>query len=176
MPKQRCIGRIAKVSGIMHFENGKNRFYLEYRCPNEQEGIRCPRCTGRTTDKIQSSGKFNHGDVNEPIPDASQMYGGKWYRERFEKYGVSAANIAIAEEHVRVARLGLVPAVVPAVIPDVIPEVVPEPVVIPAVLAVKPKPKPRSIKIGKPVSAEVIPKKQTKNRNRSKNSVDSYAY
>lgn len=157
-----CIGRIAKVSGIMHFGNGKNRFYLEYRCPNQQVAERCPRCTGRTTDKIQSSGKFNHGNVNEPIPDASQMYGGKWYRDRFEKYGrVSDGDIAIAEAHVRAAREGLL-APIDSIVSDAA-SAVPA-VIVPAVIAVipvieKPKRKPRTLvnKVQEQVQSVSIP-------------------
>jgi hypothetical protein len=35
----------------------------------------------RGTDKIQSSGKFDHGLITGPIPDHSHMYGGKWYHD-----------------------------------------------------------------------------------------------
>lgn len=147
-----CIGRIAKVSGIMHFGNGKNRFYLEYRCPNQQDTERCPRCTGRTTDKIQSSGKFNHGDVNEPVPDASQIYGGKWYRDRFEKYGrVSDEDIAIAEAHMRTAREEFLdPALVLAAAPI-------EPIA--PMIIQKPKRKPRILvnKVQEQVQSVSIP-------------------
>jgi hypothetical protein len=154
-----CIGRITKVSGIMHFGNGKNRFYLEYRCPNRQDAERCPRCIGRTTDKIQSSGKFNHGNVNEPVPDTSQIYGGKWYRDRFEKYGrVSDEDIAIAEAHMRAAReefLASAPAPVAAAAAPAAPI---EPIAAPTIIQ-KPKRKPRVLvnKVQEQVQAVSIP-------------------
>jgi len=108
-----CIGRIAKVDGIYHFANSKNRFYVEYRCsktavPHTQL---CTRCTDRGRDKIQSSGKFDHGLITGPIPDHSHMYGGKYYEESVRKWLISAENLAIAQEYQRIAREGLVPVV-----------------------------------------------------------------
>jgi len=102
-----CIGRISKVKGILHFAEGRHRFYLEYRCSNNVivNTDKCIRCTDRSTDKIQSSGKYDHGNVNEPIPDHSQMYGGKWYTDGCAKWGVpSSEDIKKAEEHRDAAR------------------------------------------------------------------------
>ena len=102
-----CIGRISKVQGIMHFADKHHRFYLEYRCPNQviANTNNCARCTGRSKDKIQSSGKYDHGNVNEPIPDHSQMYGGKWYTNWCDLWGLpNDSDIAIAEEHRDIAR------------------------------------------------------------------------
>jgi hypothetical protein len=108
-----CIGRIAKVDGICHFRNGKNRFYLEYRCPKKvvPDTQLCTRCTDRGRDKIQSSGKFDHGLVTGPIPDYSHMYGGTYYEESARKWLISPENLAIAQEHQRIARQGLIPLV-----------------------------------------------------------------
>ena len=49
----------------------------------------CSRCTGRTADKIQSSGKFDHGLCNGPIPDHSHMYGGAWYNAKYAKLSLT---------------------------------------------------------------------------------------
>lgn len=105
-----CIGRIAKVDGIYHFTNGKNRFYVEYRCPKTvvPHTQLCTRCTYRGKDKIQSSGKFDHGLITGSIPDHSHMYGGKYYEESVAKWKISPDNLAIAHEHQRIAREGLV--------------------------------------------------------------------
>ena len=102
-----CISRISKVKGILHFAEGRHRFYLEYRCSNNViiNTDKCIRCTDRSTDKIQSSGKYDHGNVNEPIPDHSQMYGGKWYTNGCAKWGVpSDEDIQKAEEYQNAAR------------------------------------------------------------------------
>lgn len=91
----------------MHFADKRHRFYLEYRCPNQviANTNNCARCTGRSRDKIQSSGKYDHGNVNEPIPDHSQMYGGKWYTTWCDLWGLpNDSDIAIAEEHRDIAR------------------------------------------------------------------------
>jgi len=105
-----CIGRIAKVDGICHFRNGKNRFYLEYRCPKKvvPDTQLCTRCTDRGRDKIQSSGKFDHGLVTGPIPDYSHMYGGTYYEESVRKWLISPENLAIAQEYQQIARQGLI--------------------------------------------------------------------
>jgi len=102
-----CIGRISKVDGIHHFKEGRHRFYLEYRCSNNviPHTNNCARCTDRSRDKIQSSGKYDHGNVNEPIPIHSQIYGGKWYTDGCVKWGVPRdEDIKKAEEHRDVAR------------------------------------------------------------------------
>ena len=101
MQRSICVGRIAKVNGIRHFGNGKNRFYIAYRCTNEclPDSVCCRRCIDRGTDKIQSSGKFNHGLVTDPIPDHSHMYGGKWYKDGCIAWGTpSAEALQIAEQ------------------------------------------------------------------------------
>ena len=86
-----CLGRIAKVDGILHFADGRQRFYLPYRCTNMclPDSNCCSRCTGRTADKIQSSGKYDHGLCNGAIPDHSHMYGGAWYHAKYAKLSLS---------------------------------------------------------------------------------------
>ena len=114
-----CIGRISKVQGILHFAKGRHRFYLEYRCPNNviTNTNNCARCTGRTTDKIQSSGKYDHGNVNEPIPEHSQMYGGKWYTNACSLWGApSNEDKETAERHQELARAEFTVMDVPIVV------------------------------------------------------------
>lgn len=101
MQQTQCIGRIAKVSGIEHFSDGKHRFYIAYRCLNQSlaHSNCCSRCVDRGTDKIQSSGKFDHGLITGPIPDHSHMYGGKWYRDGCITWGPPLPDaVRIAEE------------------------------------------------------------------------------
>lgn len=101
MQQTQCIGRIAKVSGIEHFSDGKHRFYIAYRCSNQSlvHSNCCSRCVDRGTDKIQSSGKFDHGLITGPIPDHSHMYGGKWYRDGCIMWGPPLPDaVRIAEE------------------------------------------------------------------------------
>jgi hypothetical protein len=101
MQQTQCIGRIAKVSGIEHFSDGKHRFYIAYRCSNQSlaHSNCCSRCVDRGTDKIQSSGKFDHGLITGPIPDHSHMYGGKWYHDGCITWGPPLPDaVRIAEE------------------------------------------------------------------------------
>jgi hypothetical protein len=108
---QQCIGRISSVKGIRHFHDGKHRFYVEYRCdkvaiPHTEL---CNRCTDRTNDKLQSSGKFDHGLVTGPIPDYSHMYGGNWYHAACNEWGAPPQEtIQEVEAHRLRAREGLI--------------------------------------------------------------------
>jgi len=107
MQQTQCIGRIAKVSSIAHFGDGKHRFYIPYRCPNQSlaHSNCCSRCVDRGTDKLQSSGKFDHGRITEPIPDHSHMYRGKWYDDGCRTWGLpSAETVQLAEEQHRVTH------------------------------------------------------------------------
>jgi hypothetical protein len=118
MQQTQCIGRIAKVSSIAHFGDGKHRFYIPYRCSNQSlaHSNCCGRCNDRGTDKLQSSGKFDHGLITEPIPDHSHMYHGKWYKDGCGLWGVPLTEtVRLAEEQHRVTHpLELVPVPAPA--------------------------------------------------------------
>jgi len=153
-----CIGRIAKVDGIYHFANGKNRFYVEYRCPKTAvpHTQLCTRCTDRGRDKIQSSGKFDHGLITGPIPDHSHMYGGKYYEESVRKWLISAENLAIAQEHQRIAREGLVPLVPLAPVVPLVPLEPVKPVEVEEKVSVLAKPKVKPVK-RKPKNEIVLP-------------------
>lgn len=97
-----CIGRISSVRGILHFRDGKHRFYLAYRCMNKTDTDLCTRCMNRTADKLQSSGKFDHGIITGPIPTHSHLYRGDWYRAGCISWGTpSDEDIELAEQHYR---------------------------------------------------------------------------
>jgi hypothetical protein len=107
MQQTQCIGRIAKVSSIAHFGDGKHRFYIPYRCLNQSlaHSNCCGRCNDRGTDKLQSSGKFDHGRITEPIPDHSHMYRSKWYDDGCKGWGMPSTEIVrFAEEQHRVTH------------------------------------------------------------------------
>jgi hypothetical protein len=42
---------------------------------------------------MQHSRKFNHSNVNEPIPDSSHIFGGKWYYHAAKKWGPPPSEI-----------------------------------------------------------------------------------
>ena len=156
-----CIGRISKVDGIHHFKEGRHRFYLEYRCSNNAipHTNNCARCTDRTRDKIQSSGKYDHGNVNEPIPDHSQIYGGKWYTDGCVKWGLPRdEDIKKAEEHRDAARAEFVEhTIINAVIVPTVVSVVTVPTVVTAV-STRIQPRKRTIKINiEPIIAPTAP-------------------
>jgi len=66
----------------------------------------CSRCSRKTADcKVQTSSRFDHGKVNEPIPDQSHIYGGKWFETNVKKWGQPDADILeFAIKHQRDAR------------------------------------------------------------------------
>ena len=106
-----CISRIVDDTLAQKFGNGRNKFYVEQRCfnPCVAGSYVCIRCTSKsTTGVLQTSRKFNHGKVNEPIPDASHIFGGKWYNEGVNKYGQpDADSIQFAFDYQKKARGGI---------------------------------------------------------------------
>jgi hypothetical protein len=91
-----CISRCTDETYAQHFGNGRNKFYLEFRCNracsnNEKY---CSKCINKSPlNKLQQSRKFNHGDINEPIPDSSHIFGGKWYNDHVKKWGAPPSEI-----------------------------------------------------------------------------------
>jgi hypothetical protein len=91
-----CISRITDDTYSQKFGNGHHKFYIELRCnqkcmPNLDV---CSKCNDKSDScKVQTSRKFNHGKVNEPIPDISRIYGGKWYLDCVSKYGPPSKDV-----------------------------------------------------------------------------------
>jgi hypothetical protein len=77
----------------------------------------CTRCSDKSSaNPLQTSRKFNHGKVNESIPDASHIYGGKWYNEAVKKYGVPPQDIIeFAQKYQKDARSGLTQFIEPEI-------------------------------------------------------------
>ena len=90
-----CIARFAHTSYIQYFADNRHRFYVEIRCNRPCEGSLCDRC--KNCNAIRSNRQhirtFNHGNVNEPIPDHSHIYGGKWYQDGCNKWGAPPSEI-----------------------------------------------------------------------------------
>jgi hypothetical protein len=91
-----CISRCTDETYAQHFGNGRNKFYLEFRCnrPCSNNERYCTKCCNKSPlNKLQQSRKFNHGDINEPIPDSSHIFGGKWYNDGAIKWGEPPSEI-----------------------------------------------------------------------------------
>jgi hypothetical protein len=103
-----CISRITDETYCQNFGNDRNKFYIELRCNLECEANSdvCSKCSSKSdTHKVQSSRKFNHGKVTEPIQDNSHIYGGKWYMDAVKKYGTPTQEVIdFAEKFQRDAR------------------------------------------------------------------------
>jgi hypothetical protein len=70
----------------------------------------CAKCSEKSPSTIlQHSRKFNHGNINEPIPDNSHIYGGKWYYNALKKWGPPPSEIIeFAIQYQKEARNGFV--------------------------------------------------------------------
>lgn len=91
-----CISRYTDDTYAQQFGDGRHKFYLEFRCnrPTLKGMDCCAKCAEKSsTTVLQHSRKFNHGNVNEPIPDNSHIYGGKWYYDGARKWGLPPSEI-----------------------------------------------------------------------------------
>lgn len=94
--KMLCISRYTDDTYAQQFGDGRHKFYLEFRCnrPCLKGMDCCAKCAEKSPSTVlQHSRKFNHGNVNEPIPDNSHIYGGKWYYEGIRKWGQPPSEI-----------------------------------------------------------------------------------
>lgn len=160
-----CLSRITDETHAQYFGNGHNKFYVEFRCnlPCISGTSLCLKCSSKSnTCKVQSSRKFPHGNINEPIPDSSHIFGGKWYHQACQKYGIPNEDvIQFAVKHQQQARDGFDPSLYPPL----------------EVLIEKPKSKkkntvsPKSISVEE--SKEDIPATISKETNEKKKSKES---
>jgi hypothetical protein len=104
---KQCMSRITHEHSAQQFGNGRNKFYLEFRCPlpRFRDSDVCVRCVNKHTKAQQDSRTYDHGKINEPIPDHSHIFGSLWYVEHVEKWGEPQSNtIIFAFEHQLEAR------------------------------------------------------------------------
>jgi hypothetical protein len=105
-----CISRYTNDEYTQQFGNGRNKFYIEFRCnmPCANGSDVCSKCVDKNITVSQTSKKFNHGKVNEPIPEVSHIYGGKWYKQAVKKYGEPSPDvIEFAIQYQKKARDGI---------------------------------------------------------------------
>lgn len=103
----RCMARMTHDHSAQQFGNGRNKFYLEFRCPlpRFRDMDVCVRCLEKKPHGQQNSRSYDHGKVNEPIPDHSHLFGGAWYHQHVAKWGEPELSvISFAWEHQREAR------------------------------------------------------------------------
>ena len=93
--RMKCISRCTDETYVQHFADERHKFYLEFRCNRPcTNDIYCSKCCNKSPiASLQQSRKFNHRDVNEPIPDNSHIFGGKWYNEGVRKWGEPPSDI-----------------------------------------------------------------------------------
>lgn len=104
-----CISRHTDDTYAQQFGNGRNKFYIEFRCnlPCVKGLDVCSKCADKSTTGVQTSRKFNHGKVNEPITEDSHIFGGTWYRQAVKKYGEPSSDvIEFALQYQKKAREG----------------------------------------------------------------------
>lgn len=90
-----CISRYTDETYAQHFGDGRHKFYLEFRCNRPcTNGIYCSKCSNKSPlTTLQQSRKFNHGAINEAIPNISHIFGGKWYNDGIKKWGPPPSEI-----------------------------------------------------------------------------------
>jgi hypothetical protein len=166
-----CISRYTDETYAQHFGNGRNKFYLEFRCNracsnNEKYCTKC--CNKSPLNKLQQSRKFNHGDINEPIPDSSHIFGGKWYNDHVKKWGAPPSEIIeFAIKYSNEARQGFIPIEIPR---EIIPSLSVSTLSVPTIKSKKPK-------VSQPVLEQVtelisvVPKKGKKPKVASESSI-----
>jgi hypothetical protein len=92
----KCISRVTDETFAQHFADNRHKFYVEFRCnrPCFKDMDVCVKCLGKSEKaKLQTSRTFDHGKVNEPIPDISHIYGGNWYNNGVRKWGQPPSEI-----------------------------------------------------------------------------------
>jgi hypothetical protein len=150
-----CISRYTDETYAQHFGNGRNKFYLEFRCnrPCSNNNNTCSKCSNKSPlNKLQQSRKFNHGDISEPIPDSSHIFGGKWYNDGVKKWGAPPSEIIeFAIKYSNEAREGFAPIELSVPLPLKKPIVAITPVITPVIGEVI-----------VPIIGEIVPKKRGK--------------
>lgn len=94
--KNKCAARIAEFEDMQYFADGRHRFYFETRCNRAcRENMNvCLDCSRKNPDsRTQYSRTFDHGLVTEPVPDKSDIYGGKRYLNNAKKWGEPGADV-----------------------------------------------------------------------------------
>ena len=74
-----CISRYTDDTYAQYFGDNRHKFYLEFRCnrPCFKNKEVCIKCIHKTFGcKRQQARTFDHGNVNDSIPDDSHIYGG----------------------------------------------------------------------------------------------------
>jgi len=107
-----CISRVTDEKIAQKFGDGKHNFHIEMRCnlPCMANSDICEKCvTKSATYKTHGSRKFDQGKVNEPIPDHSHIFGGKWYQMRVGDWGTPPSEIIrFAQQYQAEARQGYI--------------------------------------------------------------------
>jgi hypothetical protein len=107
-----CISRVTDENNKQLFGDGRHSFYLEQRCnfPCINGSDSCIKCITKIKPyKTQGSRRFDHGKVNEPIPDESHIFGGTWYNSRIKQWGnPSNEIIKFAQQYQNEARRGFI--------------------------------------------------------------------
>lgn len=130
-----CKARCTTYDSRLYFADGKHRFFMELRCGEPSEGDMCARCSQKKKTPLHYNKSYDHGVVDGPYLEGSQLFDTPYYHWAVEKFGPpNPVDVQKAMEAQRVARGGA------------------------KVEVEKPKPKPKVVR----VKEEPNPKKEPK--------------
>ena len=163
-----CISRYTSDTYQQYFADNKHKFYIEFRCnrPCFRDMDVCIKCVQKTAGcNRQQSRTFDHGKINEPIPEESHIYGGAWYIKQEKKWGAPPSEIIqFALMSQREARQNVVSKAIDLSIPKEMPKV--KEITTEDTTTTTPVKKPRKPRVGKTETTEeettTSPKKKKK--------------
>ena len=99
---EQCKSRITLESLKVPFGDSKHYFYIGIRCPEPSVGGSryCKTCSEKVQTRVQTSKKFNHGDIGGEISSNSHIYDGEWYKKMVNKYTIpSEITMAVVNKY-----------------------------------------------------------------------------
>lgn len=102
-----CKARCTTYDSRLYFADGKHRFFMELRCGEPSEGPMCTRCSQKKKTPLHYNKSYDHGLVDGPYLEGSQLYDTPYYHWAVEKFGPpNPIDVQKAMEAQRIARGG----------------------------------------------------------------------
>ena len=103
-----CKARYTRYEDRLYFADGKHRFFLESYCGEPCDGDMCIKCADKNQSRIHYYKSYDHGVVDGPYLEKSQLYDTPYYHASILKFGApSQTDLERAMEAQRRARAKL---------------------------------------------------------------------